>query len=180
MAIPSQSRFARFRLRVVIVLAMAPLALWSGRPVCGCTCAKGCNCPCCQAALRTHDDESPDETCTARGCCCCCRQIGAQSAGDKCCRAKMACCERSRAGDTSGGGQSACRKTCCTCVAHLPAIPAELHEQRFEGRDQLLVNFASDFDSPCHVAVRRIAHRVDADTGLPPTDLVVALQRLVI
>lgn len=93
----------------------------------------------------------------------------------------MDCCERSCADDMSDRhGQSAYSKTCCTCVAPLPTIPVELHEQRYDGHEQLLVFYFSDSDSLCHVAVRRVARRVEADTGLPPADLVVRLQRLVI
>lgn len=173
-----QGRLIRSRSRAVVLWAMIPLAILSGRPVSGCICADGHYELFCRGELHGADDSnSRHEHSGARSdACSCCDKGSAGKDQRSCCRGKSDCCRSNS--DAGGGDTRDAGKSCCTPVlrsdlASVIAGPSRLLLDR-----QLPTLCTAVFALPSTGIAMGAGHPVGLDTGPPPDDLVVFLGRL--
>ena len=68
---------------------------------------------------------------------------------------------------------------CCTPIVH-EALPTVIASSQLMDTHQLPALNVPVYELPASLAIANIGHRIESDTGPPPEDLVVTLQRLVI
>jgi len=175
-------RAFRKRLATVAIWAMVPVALWNGRANGGCICADGHYEPLCKAALCSGNKAGTDSSASEMRCCgcSCCGKPGTSRANADCCRTQTGCCRGSDRPVSDPIGESVDSNGCCTPLAPTQAPPAVVTAPLQGGHQESPVLLVAILDSPSLVAGVRAAARVEIDAGLPPTDLVVTLRRLVI
>ena len=158
-------RCIRRRCHMAVALAIMPLAILNGLPIAeGCICADGHYEAVCRAHIGHYDSGHP--CCAKHSCCaehsCCARAHTCHLATDK-------------ADQRQGVGDR-----CCTPLVHqaLPVVAASPH---FDSLAQLADCNACAVEPPSILSLEmHSGYRVEVDTGPPPNDLVVVLQRLII
>jgi hypothetical protein len=159
------------RFRAAAVWAMLPLVLLSGQPVFGCICADGRYEPFCRIQLwpgSQTDARQPTVEKTRCGRSCCEKGAVDQGARD-CCKGETNGCGQS---DGAAGGKG------CTPIVKSQVVPPVVTPQQIADQQDVPAV------CPAHLNASSISLTIgrhwELDTGLPPVDLVVILQRLVI
>jgi hypothetical protein len=158
-------RFIRRRCQMAVALAIMPLAILNGLPIAeGCICADGHYEPVCRAHLgQSNDDHS-----------CCAKHSGRME--HACCAGMHTC----HLATEKSNGQQRLGDRCCTPLVH-QAVPVVSATPQFDSPDQTAVWNAVAIESPTFLSLAMHGgHCVEVDTGTPPNDLVVTLQRLII
>lgn len=170
-------RSSRKRSRGAIFVAMVPLVFLNGWPIGGCICADGHYEPFCRGCGRTANS-SADHALAASTCCghTCCARHTDSDADRSCCKGHN-CCEQSQQGTSNEPGV---RGPCCTPVRQLPVTPVVKVSPTAVDHHQDLAVFTVVADLPLAAATVHHGRCVEIDTGPPPNDLVVTLQRLII
>jgi len=147
-----------------VLLVMVPLAMLNAWPLAaGCICADGHYEPVCHAAeCRTGMSDC--------GCACC--------AHHNCCSGK-ACCHRSAKSHEQMLGQHVGDSGCCTPLIH-QATPTVVNTSPLVDGQHVMALVMVPIDLPYFGEALKIRRQTDFDTGRPPNDLVITLQRLVI
>jgi hypothetical protein len=159
-----QRRSIRRRLRAIVLVAMAPLAVLNALPLAaGCICADGhyeaiCHAGECQAGMAHC------------GCACC--------AHHSCCSGKV-CCHHPTANPHEVPGQQVRDSGHCTPLVH-QATPTIVNPSASADSEQIAAFIVAPIDLPYSGETLKTGRYVDVDTGRPPHDLVITLQRLVI
>lgn len=171
----SPRQFRRGRLRAILMWAMIPLAVVNTRSAFGCIGPDGQfnpNCRCCLAGGGERVASAKKSCC---GCACCAHRAGGSSC---CCKGKLAKNE-SKQSDRSGPGA---KSNGCRLFVQIAVISAIVnHGQTAQADDHLsqaICTVAIDSLSP--IFGLHTNRRVEMDTGPPPDNLVVILQRFVI
>ena len=167
-------RLIRRRLRPTVALAMVPLAILNAWPVlAGCICADGHYEPVCNAGLCRAD---------AGDCgCSYCAERASNRGISNCCNAKTHCCHRrsETSPQNNDGGKQVSGNGCCTPIVHV-AAPAVITMPHTIDLHQTPVLMLVAVTVPLSTFTASFTNRVEVENDLPPNDLVVALQRLVI
>lgn len=158
--------------QVMVTMAMVPLVILNALPVsAGCICADGHLEPVCHAA-RCFAGKGDC------GCPCCARR--GNLGRTNCCK-KTADCRSHLVDDQlpEDGRHSVRGNGCCTPIVH-HAVPIVITLPQVVDSDQMRAVLWARIDVPHSVAPATILHRIEFDTGPPPEDFVVTLQRFVI
>ena len=172
-------RSTRPSLRAAIFLGMVPLVILNGWPVAGCICADGhyeASCPGCVGRARHAAAEQKP---TTRSCCgrACCARAGKSESTHSCCKGHKSCCKQAKGREVNA---PAIEGPCCTPVAQTQVIPVVSVSPAVVDHHQAVAVFAAIPDLPSLAAAVHHGRCVEIDTGPPPNDLVVTLQRLII
>ena len=177
------NRTIRRRSRAVVMWAMVPLALLSGRPVSGCICADGHYEPFCGGGPRLASDAASQQTAgdaTGRGCSCC-DKSRADDRNRSCCNAKTDCCRRSSSAHRADSSDArVAGKSCCTPVLRTDLVTIAASSWQLSDEQQLSVLCTAALALPSTGIATGAGQPVGSDTGPPPDDLVVTLRRLLI
>lgn len=160
-----QRRSTRRHLRAAVILAMLPLAVLSALPLAaGCICADGHYEPICRAGQCQSG---------MSGCGCpCCRHHA-------CCTAKL-CCHRSKTNSSNQiPGEQFSDSGCCTPLVH-QATPTIVNTSAVVDSEHATALVVAPIALPQFGEALKFGQTVDFDTGRPPNDLVITLQRLII
>lgn len=172
----------RARMRTALFFGMVPLTILNGWPSVGCSCADGqfnlsCRGAVCSAIHVGARPMSAGSSCC--GCPCC-----AERGGDK---SRSSCCSQptkksyppsntpSQDGRQAGGPNHG-----CTTVVQMQPIPGVVASLQFNDQHEVLALFVVPLDLASPLAVSQTSACVEIDSGPPPDNLVVTLQRLVI
>ena len=111
-----QVRLIRGRTRAVVLWAMMPLAIFSGRPVSGCICADGHYELFCRGRLNAGKDLAfgHKHSQAATGACSCCDSGHGGKVHRSCCQGKSDCCQTPSNADSNKVRVAG--KSCCTPV----------------------------------------------------------------
>jgi len=144
---------------------MVPLAMLNALPLAaGCICADGHYEPVCHAGqCRTGMADC--------GCACC--------AHHSCCSGKIRCNRSTVNPHEQIPDQHVSNSGCCTPLVH-QATPTIVTSSAAVDSQQIAALIMAPIDLPYSGEALKIGRHVDFDTGRPPHDLVITLQRLVI
>jgi hypothetical protein len=154
------------RFRPILVWAVMPLTLFNGMPIsAGCICADGHYEPVCRAG-RCRAGMSDC------GCSCCAKTAS--------CKGKCCCRKSENQRHENMPGQRVANNGCCKPV--VVQVPTVVTTQASTGLDvqPIAALVLAPIDLPFLGSWSAVVHRIDFDTGPPPNDLIVTLQRLVI
>jgi len=167
------------KLRTAIFIGMVPLVVLNGWPAGGCICADGHYEPICRSGLNHQSPKTAAEKSTTHSCCerACCAAHSVTVANRSRGQASKSCCQQSSECQNHKPGL---HSPCCRPVAQTQVILAVNDTPSFVDQHPcpaMVVNLLALHlpTDKCHRG-----NRVEIDTGPPPNDLVVSLQRLLI